>query len=60
MSEKERYTKAASDLHRALAKWPNDTMAIGCWDKPMHLLLYRAERTYEELGYRTALMLTTS
>ena len=27
MSEKERYTEAATNLHRALAKWPNDTMS---------------------------------
>ena len=57
MSEKERYTKAASNLHRALAKWPNDTMSYRLLGQTqMHLLDFAAaERTYEELGYRTAL-----
>ena len=57
MSEKERYTEAAANLHRALAKWPNDTMSYRLLGQTqMHLLDFAAaERTYEELGYRTAL-----
>lgn len=57
MSEKERYTEAAANLHRALAKWPNDTMSYRLLGQTqMHLMDFAsAERTYEELGYRTAL-----
>ena len=57
MYEKGRYTKAASNLQRALAKWPNDTMSYRLLGQTqMHLLDFAAaERTYEELGYRTAL-----
>ena len=57
MSEKERYTEAAANLHRALAKWPNDTMSYRLLGQTqMHLMDFAAaERTYEELGYRTGL-----
>ena len=57
MSEKQRYTEAAANLHRALAKWPNDTMSYRLLGQTqMHLMDFAAaERTYEELGYRTAL-----
>jgi len=57
MSEQERYTEAAANLHRALAKWPNDTMSYRLLGQTqMHLMDFAAaERTYEELGYRTAL-----
>ena len=57
MAEKERYAEAAANLHRALAKWPNDTMSWRLLGQTqMHMLEFAAaERTFEELGYRTAL-----
>ncbi|MGB1123159.1 MAG: hypothetical protein ACPG08_06510 [Flavobacteriales bacterium] len=57
MSEKELYTEAAANLHRALAKWPNDTMSYRLLGQTqMNLMDFAAaERTYEELGYRTIL-----
>lgn len=55
MAEKERYADAAANLHRALAKWPNDTMSWRLLGQTqMHMLDFAAaERTFEELGYRT-------
>lgn len=57
LSDKERYTEAAANLHRALAKWPNDTMSYRLLGQTQfHLMDFAAaERTYEELGFRTAL-----
>ena len=57
LSEKSRHTEAVANLNRALTKWPNDTMSYRLLGQTqMHLMDFEAaERTYEELGYRTAL-----
>lgn len=57
LHEKARYGEAAVSLQKALAQWPNDTMSWRLLGKTQMLMTEYAlaERTYEELGFRTAL-----
>lgn len=57
MYERERYADAADGFQKALAQWPNDTMSWRLLGKTQMLMVdyVAAEKTYEELSYRTAL-----
>ncbi len=57
MYERERYADAAAGFEKALAQWPNDTMSWRLLGKTQMLMVdyVAAEKTFEELGYRTAL-----
>ena len=57
MHERAHYEDAAMNLNKALAKWPNDTMSWRLLGKTQMMMMdfAAAERTFEELGYRTAL-----
>ena len=47
LAEKEHYAEAAANLHRALAKWPNDTMSYRLLGQTqMHLMDFASNRRW--------------